>query len=423
MKESLKLDQRRSDASASASASASAFSASAWALCVVLIGANMPTPLYPIWEVRWGFSTVTLTAIFAAYVVGIILALLIVGRLSDTIGRRRVLLSALALALIAAAMFWFAQSVSWLLAARAVQGLAVGSATGTATAALVDYATEERPDRAPLVGAVSSVFGLSLGPLIAGVIAENTDTPDAAIWLVDFVFVLSGLVFAAMALPRVRAGTHFQFRIQRVGVPYDIRSVFLGCAGVFVCGWVATALFLALGPTFVLSLLHLKSFAIAGAAVFGVFAASAVAQLLSRLLPASATRERTEMAGGLAVLGLGLVSFLLALEHESLVLFVAGTLLVGAGQGVSYRGSLAALQAAAPLTRRGEVMAAYYLSAYVGVAILIPMVGLISPLVGLVTACIVFCVVLAFIGGMSSLIVINLETRCGSIDPAIEVGK
>src|SRR3981081_1746846 len=137
----------------------------------------------------------------------------------------------------------------------------------------------------------------------------------------------------------------------------------------------------------------------------------------------SANNERAEMIGGLAAMGVGPVLFLFALGRESLVLFVVGALLVGFGQGVSYRGSLAALQQETHLARRGEVMGAYYLAAYVGVAILIPMVGLLIPDVGLVNACTIFCGILSVIGALSSLIVLNLGNSHARAKPAIGLSK
>jgi MFS family permease len=70
---------------------------------VVLVCANMlmmatasaPSPIYPLYQERWGFSVTMLTVIFAVYVAGLLGALLTVGSLSDHLGRRPVLVAAL----------------------------------------------------------------------------------------------------------------------------------------------------------------------------------------------------------------------------------------------------------------------------------------------------------------------------------------
>ena len=58
------------------------------ALAITFVGATLPTPLYPLYQQAFGFSGITLTLIYAVYVLGNLVALLVFGRLSDEIGRR-----------------------------------------------------------------------------------------------------------------------------------------------------------------------------------------------------------------------------------------------------------------------------------------------------------------------------------------------
>ncbi|WP_292016031.1 hypothetical protein [Mesorhizobium sp.] len=51
-------------------------------------GSTVLTPLYVIYKQAFGFSQMTLTLVYAVYVVGNLAALLVFGRLSDAIGRR-----------------------------------------------------------------------------------------------------------------------------------------------------------------------------------------------------------------------------------------------------------------------------------------------------------------------------------------------
>ena len=57
-------------------------------LAIMFVGAVLPTPLYPLYQQRFGFSNLVLTLIYAVYVLGNLVALLIFGRLSDQVGRR-----------------------------------------------------------------------------------------------------------------------------------------------------------------------------------------------------------------------------------------------------------------------------------------------------------------------------------------------
>src|ERR1700728_3192779 len=61
-------------------------------LIVTLLAASAaPTPLYAIYQARWGFTPITTTIVFGVYAVAVLAALLALGRLSDSIGRKPVL--------------------------------------------------------------------------------------------------------------------------------------------------------------------------------------------------------------------------------------------------------------------------------------------------------------------------------------------
>jgi len=92
----------------------------AGALFVLLLDGNLPTPLYGVYQERFGFSSTALTLIFAAYTIALIPSLLVFGQLSDRVGRRPVIAGGLGVAAIGLALLATAQSTAWLLAARAV---------------------------------------------------------------------------------------------------------------------------------------------------------------------------------------------------------------------------------------------------------------------------------------------------------------
>src|SRR5258707_6442845 len=95
-----------------------------------------PTPLYQEYQSHFGLTPFMVTVIFAAYVLCLLLALLTVGSLSDYIGRRPAILSALAMNVVARLIFMTAGSAGALVVARSVQGFATGFATTTLGATL-----------------------------------------------------------------------------------------------------------------------------------------------------------------------------------------------------------------------------------------------------------------------------------------------
>src|SRR6202020_2941315 len=71
----------------------------------LLAASSAPTPLYAIYQQRWGFSPITTTIVYGAYALTVLASLLTLGRLSDYVGRRPVLLTALAVQVAAMVVF------------------------------------------------------------------------------------------------------------------------------------------------------------------------------------------------------------------------------------------------------------------------------------------------------------------------------
>jgi MFS family permease len=62
------------------------FTAGAFALAMDFSAA--PAPIYPLYETRDRFGPFTVTLVFAAYAVGVVLSLFLAGHVSDWLGRR-----------------------------------------------------------------------------------------------------------------------------------------------------------------------------------------------------------------------------------------------------------------------------------------------------------------------------------------------
>src|SRR5580692_3279127 len=93
-----------------------------------LAGSSAPTPLYGVYQAAWGFSPITITVVFGIYAIAVLATLLVVGGLSDYVGRRPVLLAAALLQAISMAIFATANDVGALVLARVVKGLSTGAA-------------------------------------------------------------------------------------------------------------------------------------------------------------------------------------------------------------------------------------------------------------------------------------------------------
>ena len=112
-----------------------------------LAGSVAPTPLYALYQAQWGFSPITVTFIFGIYALSVLIALLFVGRVSDHLGRRPVLIAATLAQAATMVIFATAGGVGDLVLARIIQGLATGAALGAVGAGMIDLNKERGATR------------------------------------------------------------------------------------------------------------------------------------------------------------------------------------------------------------------------------------------------------------------------------------
>jgi MFS family permease len=374
-----------------------------------MAGTTLPTPLYVLYRERFGFSELVVTVIFATYAAGVIVALLLFGRLSDVIGRRRALLPALALSALSAAAFLAAQSVSLLLVGRVLSGLSAGIFTGTATATLVDLAPPGRQRRATLVATIVNMVGLGCGPLLAGVLSQYAGAPlKLTFWVYLALLVPAALGIWATPEPVSHPGG-FRLRPQLPGVPEEMRPIFIRAALAGFAGFAVLGLFTAVAPAFLGQELNVTNRAAVGLLVFAVFAASAIGQLMLELVP-----EAVALPGGCLTLIAGMALLALGLADSSLALLVAGGLIAGFGQGLSFRAGLTAVNAEAPAEQRAEVASSFFIVAYVALSLPVIGVGALAQAIGLRSAGLIFAGVVAALAAVVLVLLARSGTRSSS---------
>lgn len=345
----------------------------AYAFAVTMLGTTLPTPLYPAYERLYGFGPLTETVVFATYAVGVLVALLGFGSASDTVGRRPVLLAGLTVSGLSSVTFLIAggphaYGLLLLLVGRFLSGLSAGIFTGTATAALADFAAPGRQLRASLIAAVANIGGLGLGPLFGGLLARYAGRPLQAC----FVLHLGLLVVAVVAInviPESVSVSHpTRVRMQELHVPAPVRTVLVQAGTAGFAGFAVLGLFTAVSPT-VLQLLGHNDPALTGLVVFSVFVASAAGQVASVRFPV-----RTSLLTGTAMLIVGIAAVGVSIGTSSLSLLVAGGFVAGAGQGISFRAALGAITSASPEHHRGAVVSTFFVICYAGISL--PVLGI-----------------------------------------------
>ncbi|MDX6701177.1 MAG: hypothetical protein QOF26_1403 [Baekduia sp.] len=338
-----------------------------WALTVTLVvllfASSAPSPLYIVYQSRWHFSAITLTSIFAVYVVALLVSLVFAGSLSDRVGRRPVLLIGLVVQTAAMVLFAVAHDVDVLFAARIVQGLATGVATGALSAALIDLQPHDRPHLGALLSSAAPPLGLAAGALGSGLLVQYAPDPLRLVyWLLVAGFVLA--IAAVVAIPETvtaQRGGWARVLRPRLGVPHEVRGTFLAVAPVLVATWALSGLYVSLGPSLAVSLLHTTSHVTGGLVIVALTATGAATSVATR-----GHAPQPTMIFGAAMLVLGVALTLGGLNDGTTALFFAGSVVAGTGFGAGFSGAFKTLMTQAPADGRAGLIASVYVLSYLG---------------------------------------------------------
>ncbi len=350
-----------------------------WLLASILVGflaaSSAPSPLYALYRDSWGFSALTLTLVFASYAFALLGAALVFGTFSDHRGRREVVLLALVLEIASTVLFWQADSVAWLFAARIVQGLATGLATSVLSAALIDLHTE----RGALVNSVAPMLGMAVGALGTSTLVQFAPTHTALVFeLLLALFVLQTL--AAVFLPETvarRPGAWRSLR-PRIAIPASSRSTLVRILPLNTALWALGGFYLSLGPTLARVITGSHAPVVGGALICALVLTSAVAILFVRTRP-----PRQVLLLGTVALVLGLVITLAGVALHSSVAFFAGTVVAGVGFGSGFNGSLRSLVGTASPAERGGLMSGFFVLSYLAFSLPAIVAGLAAGYFGL----------------------------------------
>jgi len=365
------------------------FVAMSAAFAAFFIAAGAPTPLLPIYEADWHFPASMVTVAFGVYAIALLLTLLVIGSLSDHIGRRPLLIGALALELASMLVFLVSPSISWIIAARIIQGVATAAATSSFSAAILELAPDKRKHLAGVITGLAPAAGIGVGALFSGVIAQFSSSAAATVWIILAAVMLIALVFAIFTPETAtrKPGAIASLR-PRVSVPPAARSVFAVTLPSLIAAWLVSALFLGLMPT----ILRLK-FGIDGPVVSGLAAfaeqgtGGATAVALSKMKP-----QRLVFAGGFAIVA-GIVLFIASIAATSLPLLWIGAVVGGAGLGGAFTGTIRSLVPLVEAQERAGLFSAIYLVSYITFGVPVIVAGLFLSTIGVTAIALGFGVV------------------------------
>jgi MFS family permease len=334
----------------------------------VMFASAAPSPLYPVYQQLWGFSSVMLTLVFAVYAGALLLSLLTVGVLSDHVGRRPVIAGALLCLIAAMIVFITADGVGALVIGRIVQGLATGAALGTLSAALADLQPSRRIGA--LVNSAAPFAGLAFGVAVSALLVQYAPAPRQLVYEIAaaaLAVLAAGIVTVVPETSR-RAGFTSPMHVLRtltptVSVPREARPAFIAGVPALIATWALGGLILSLGSSIVAAQLGIANHAADGALLSGFFFASALAGPVF-----SATGRQVRLSASYALLGSGVALQLAGSLTGSIAAYAIGLVIAGTGFSTAYAGVLQSL-AHVPAHGRGRLFAALYVACYLAFSV------------------------------------------------------
>jgi MFS family permease len=348
-------------------------------LALLLFAASAPSPLYREYQTAMGFSPLTLTAIYASYAAGGIATLVTTGRLSDHLGRRPVLIAALAVEVIAMLLFIAATDVLLLFAARVLTGMGIGIAAGAVSAWLLDLAPPADPQLGSVVNGAGPLLGLGGGALFAAVLAEYGPDPLSLVYQVLAVIYLIAICILVTVpdVARRRPGWRTSMR-PSIGVPATVRPTFIAATPAIVGMWALSGLYLALGPSLALETLGTTNRLVGGLIIFALCGTGAAASFLLRRADANRL-----LVSGAAVVILGVAVTLVGVLSGNPALLYGGSVVAGVGLGGGFSAFVRATSPLALPEQRGALVAAIYVVVFVSFSVPTIVAGALVSIFGL----------------------------------------
>lgn len=326
-----------------------------------LAASSAPTPLYAVYQQEWGFSPVTTTLVFGVYAIAVLVSLLTLGRLSDHLGRRPVLLVALAAQAAAMVVFATAHGVPELMIGRVVQGLSTGAALGAVGAGMLDI--DKR--RGTVANSFAPGLGTASGSLISTFLVQYLPAPTHLVYLaLVAVFALQAVGVFLMKETLTPTPGALATLVPDVKLPRTVRRAVLNAAPVLIAVWALAGFYGSLGPALVRTMTHSTSAVYGGLALFVLAGVAAAATLVLRTAP-----PRGVMLTGIGTLVAGVALTLLSIETRSTALFFTGTAIAGIGFGSGFQGGIRTVMPLTAAHERSGVLSLLYVVSYLGMGL------------------------------------------------------
>jgi MFS family permease len=350
-------------------------------LFLVTVAVNLEVPLYRTYAQAAGYGNGLTAVVFAAYVAGLLPVLILLGGISDRLGRKPIILLGLVSAILATLLITVRPNIHMLFITRVLQGVGVGLSVGAGTAYLAEIlGLPHGPSRAAYYTSLTTALGFGSGALLtnAALLYRSSLVPISywgvlALMLLCIVFMIrlpesrNRTITPLLRLPHFPNGT-VRFGLA-IAVAWSVTGLVISMISVELARhqltvWIGPALFLAIG--------------------IGTFF-----QPLARNL----NPDRSVLIG-FVLITLGYTFLVIGVWFSMISLILIGSVIAGSAcYGFTYLGGLAAVTKAAG-EERARAVSGYFLLAYLGFSLPSVLIGFLADLVGVKIALVVFGIII-----------------------------
>ena len=342
-----------------------AFVSAVMALVATFAAVGSTIPLFNIYRAEEGFTNADISLTVVAYSAATLSTLLVLGRLSNHVGRRPLAIAGLGLLVLACLLLLNVHDIGILIAGRLLMGLGAGLGSSNLTAYIVDAAPARPAWLASVASSQTVMLGLAVGAIASGALVQFGPWPRDLIYLVVIGLLLLSAALVAIS-PETVISTRGGWRSLRpsVRLPVRVRHLLPVAAAVFLATWATGAFYQAFVPALVEDQLHTDNSFILGLVFAAYMGPSALgAPLGGRFSPAAAQRL------GMITFLVGWIGIITAIATGTLVLFIAATVVGGAGQGIAISAATRGLLYGSTLSDRAPIFAVVYLLSYSGATV------------------------------------------------------
>ncbi|WP_256980844.1 MFS transporter [Rhodococcus sp. 14-1411-2a] len=349
--------------------------AAAAAFASLVVGSNVPGPLLPLYAEQMALSTFTVSALFAVYLVALVVTFTVMARTRLTRFAWALLPAAMLGGVVAdLSLLAGGENVVFLFVGRFLTGTCVGVATG-ATATIVVAA---RGEKGRTIASSGAIFGSFVGLILGAGVAEFLPGPTVTVYLVHMTLLVVVACVLLVALYSARETLRIALiepkgrREARPG-PYIAPRTRAAGYGIGLAGWAIGGIAVGILPTAVREQTGSESL------VVGALA-PVVLLSIAWLSPFAFAAIRTPLrpVQSLALIGCGAVLTASGVVLPSLPLILAGCVCWGLGQGFAYACGLRLLTRGLSAIEQGRTASRFASSSYGFTAVLALVTGGIS---------------------------------------------